>query len=384
MVKLRQSSAEIAARPDKIERLVCLDALRGLFLLILVCAGFGLRETNQEMLNAERWGWLISEFKHREVAGCSIWDMLLPALLFCAGVAMPISYVNRQAKGQTWARQFVHALIRAAILVVLGIYLDSYRQNRLVFELRGDLQMIGIAWLLAFLLLPAGMPAQGITIGFLLVGSTTAYVIYAFAGGHDLWSPTQNAGIALDQRLGFAPHPQKLVTLNLLTWTAVVMLGNLVGGLIRTGLTPGLKVAIMTGSSIFAILFGWALGGGNGWIDLSWYPIIPMMRSIATWTFAFTAVGWTLLIFTYLYLLTDGFLLRAWALPLTVFGRNALILYLTFELFHDWAQRSARLVLPGSPAIIATLKPLLASLIVLGIYWLFCFWLYRRRIFFKV
>jgi hypothetical protein len=30
------------------------------------------------------------------------------------------------------------------------------------------------------------------------------------------------------------------------------------------------------------------------------------------------------------------------------------------------------------------LKPLFASLIVLGIYWLFCFWLYRRRIFFKV
>jgi len=172
--------------------------------------------------------------------------------------------------------------------------------------------------------------------------------------------------------------------LNLLTWTALVLIGVLVGGLIRTDLTAGAKVAIIAGSSIAALLFGWLLGGGNGWIELSWYAVLPMLRPIATWTFAFTAVGWTLLIFTYVYLITDGFLLRAWALPLVVVGRNALILYLTFQFFHGWAFKSARLVLPSMPPTGAMLKPLVASLIVLAIYWLFCFWLYRRRIFIKV
>jgi len=70
--------------------------------------------------------------------------------------------------------------------------------------------MIGLACLLSFLVMPLGMPAQGITVGFLLVGSTAAYVIYAVAGGHELWSLTQNAGVALDQWLGFGPHPHKL------------------------------------------------------------------------------------------------------------------------------------------------------------------------------
>ena len=208
--------------------------------------------------------------------------------------------------------------------------------------------------------------------------------IYAFAGTHELWSPTQNLGLALDQWLGFGPHPQKQVTLNVISWAAVVLLGVLIGGLIRTGLTPGAKIAIMTGSSIFALLFGWVLGGGNGWIELSWYAVIPMIKPIATWTFVSTAVGWTLLVFTYFYLIMDGFLLRAWAVPLTLVGHNALALYLTYELFHGWAEKSAKLVLPGSPPTIALLKPLFASLLVLAIYWLFCFWLYRRRIFFKV
>jgi heparan-alpha-glucosaminide N-acetyltransferase len=384
MVKLRDNNTDAAARPDKIERLACLDAVRGFFLLILVSAGFGLRDAQQEMLSPERWGWIINQFKHRDVPGCSLWDLLLPALLFCAGIAMPISYTNRQSKGQSWFRQFAHAFLRAAVLVALGIYLDSYRQDRLLFDLRGNLQMIGLAYLLAFLVVPLGMPAQGVTVGFLLVGSTAGYVIYAFAGGHDLWSPTQNLGVALDQWLGFGPHPEKYVTFNVFSWAAVVLLGVLVGGLIRTGLTPGAKIAIMTGSSIFALLFGWVLGGGNGWIEFSWYAVIPMIKPIATWTFVFTAVGWTLLVFTYFYLITDGFALRAWALPLTLVGRNPLALYVSYQLFHGWAEKSAKLVLPGSPPTGAMLKPLFASLIVLAIYWLLCFWLYRRRIFFKV
>jgi hypothetical protein len=32
----------------------------------------------------------------------------------------------------------------------------------------------------------------------------------------------------------------------------------------------------------------------------------------------FTAVGWTLFVFTYFYLLMDGFLLRSWAVPLAI------------------------------------------------------------------
>ena len=121
-----------------------------------------------------------------------------------------------------------------------------------------------------------------------------------------------------------------------------------------------------------------------GEVELNWFALIPMVPRLMTWTFVFTAVGWTLFIFTYFYLLMDGFLLSSWAVPLAIAGRNALFLYVTFTLFHDWAARTALLVLPTSPALAATLRPLFIELIVVAIFWLTCFWLYRRRIFFRV
>lgn len=380
MVRLRDTKSD--GNDDKAERLSSLDAVRGVFLLLLISAGFGLR--NPEMLNQERWGWITAQWTHRAWEGCSLWDLLQPALLFIVGVAMPYSYANRQAKGQGWPRQFMHALLRAGLLVLLGLYLDSYRADRLLFDLRGDLQQIALAYLLAFFVLPLGMPVQGVTVAFLLIGHTAGYVIYAFAGEHKLWSETENLGTALDHWLRFGPHPERFVTLNAIPAAAIVLIGVLIAGLIRSGLTPGAKVAIMTACSLFGILFGWVLGGGNGWIDLSWTAVIPMIKRIETWTFVFTAVGWTLLVFTYFYLMMDGFRQRGLAIPLSLVGRNALILFVTHELFRGWAVKSALLVLPTSPPLVGTLRPLFVELIVMAIFWLFCFWLYRRRIFVKV
>ncbi len=380
MIRLRDTRAE-SDESDKAERLGSLDAARGLFLLLLISSGFGLRDP--QMVSQDRWGWMTNQWTHRAWEGCTLWDLLQPALLFIAGVAVPYSYANRQAKGQNWIRQFAHALKRAGLLLLLGLYLDSYRENRLVLDLRGDLQQIALAYLLAFLILPLGMPARGVTMGFLLIGHTAAYVIYAFASKHALWDPTHNLGAALDRCMRFAAHRELDVTLNAVSATAIVLLGTLIGGLIRSGLTPGRKVAIMTVCSLFAILSGWLLSGGNGWIEYHWRPVIPMIKPLATWTFVFTAVGWTLLVFTYFYLVTDGFLLRAWAAPLAILGRNSLFLFVTFFLFREWAVKSALLVLTVAPPSVAALRPLFVELIVVAIYWLVCFWLYRRQIFLK-
>jgi predicted acyltransferase len=381
MVRLR------SARPDgdasgEAERLSSLDAVRGMFLLLLIGGGFGLRDP--QMVSQDRWGWITNQWTHRAWEGCSLWDLLQPALLFCAGVAMPYSYAQRQAKGQNWIRQFAHALKRAALLVLLGLYLDSYRENHLVFDLRGDLQQVGLAYLLAFLVLPLGVAGRGVSLGFLLVGHTAAFVIYAFASRHELWDPMHNLGAALDEWMRFAPQREHLVTFNAVAAAAVLLIGTLIGSLTHSGLTPGIKVAIMAGCSLFGILSAWLFSGGDGWIEYRWLAIIPMIRPLVTWTFVFSAVGWTLLIFTYFYLVMEGFLWRAWAAPLAVFGRNPLFLYTTFVLFRDWAAKSANLVLPAVPASAATFRPLILELIVVAIYWLICFWLYRRRIFLKV
>ena len=138
----------------------------------------------------------------------------------------------------------------------------------------------------------------------------------------------------------------------------------------------------MTACSLFAILFGWLLSGGGGIIDFEWYAVVPMIPRLLTLTFVMTAVGWTLLVFTYFYLVMDGFLLRGWAAACRSRGAMRLILYVTYRLFHDWAEKSAQLVLPASRRQRCARSS--SRLSVAAIFWLFCFWLYRRRIFFKV
>jgi heparan-alpha-glucosaminide N-acetyltransferase len=380
MAKFRDNKSD-SDKPAKEERLTSLDAFRGSILLLFICGGFGLK---QMLTDAQRWGWITSQWAHREWEGCTLWDLLLPAMLVCVGVAMPYSYANRQAKGHSWFRQGMHAFLRTGVLLALGVYLDSYRANRLVFDLHGDLQQIACAYLLAMVVLPLGLPAQGITVAFFLIGHTTAHVLHAFAGGHPLWSPTHNIDAALDGVLRLGTDTGHHVSLGIFAAAALVLCGALIGGLIRSGISPGVKVAIMTGVSFLCILLGWVLSGGGGWIEFSWFAVIPMIRHFTTWTFVLTTLGWTLLFFTYFYLIIDGIGVGFWSMPLMIVGRNPLFVYVTYRLFHGWAERSAGLILPTSPALMATLRPLLIALVVMAIYWLLSFWLYRRRIFFKV
>ena len=379
MVKLRDNKAD-GDKPVAEERLASLDAVRGVFIALCISGGFGIRE----MLRDPRWNWLTSQFGLREWEGCTLWSLLLPGMLFCVGVGMPYSYVNRLARGQGWPMQFLHAVIRTSLLLLIGLYLDSYEKGKLTFDLRTELALIALSYFLAFLVFPLGMAAQGVTVGFFLVGHTAAHVLYAFAGAHELWSPTHNMDTALDGILGFTSDAGHHVTLGVFPAAAVVLCGALVGGLIKSGIAPGIKIAIMTPVSFFLILFGWALSGGGGIIDVNWFAVIPMIARLMTWTYVMTGLGWTLLFFTYFYLLLDAFGVHILALPLAVFGRNPLFTYVAYRLFHPWALRSAGLVLPSAPALFVTLRPLLVAVIVMVIFWLIALWLYRRRIFFKL
>jgi predicted acyltransferase len=378
MAKNRDEGGE----PTRPERFASIDALRGTLLLLLLGNGFGLR--HPDIVSQQRWHWLSNQFTHREWIGCSLWDLLCPAFLFVVGLSMPFSWANRQAQGQGWTRQFLHALLRTAILLALGIYLDSYRENHLVLDIRGTLQMLALAYLLSWFLVPLPLPVHAVAVLLLLMGHTLAWVFYSVFAEQEIWSQAQHVGLALDRWLTLGPHREHLVALNLVPATATVLAGVLFGGLVRGDLSAGHKVVIMTLTSLGCILLGWLLSGGNGWIDLSWFALEPMIPRLGTATYVLTTVGWSLLLFTYFFTVMEGFYLKSWALPLAILGQNSLLLYLASQLFRPWAVRTAGLFLPESQPTIASLRPLLTELIVVVIFGLFSLWLYRRRIFFKV
>ncbi|MBI1913991.1 MAG: DUF1624 domain-containing protein, partial [Planctomycetes bacterium] len=149
------------------ERLVSVDAYRGFVMLAMVSAGLGL----QKLMNDPTWGWLADQFEHRPWEGCTFWDLIQPSFLFIVGVAMPFSFALRQARGERWGQQFVHALRRSLTLIALGIFLDTFASNppAVYVQFIRVLQQIAIGYLIAFLVLHRGPGVQASTAVALLV-----------------------------------------------------------------------------------------------------------------------------------------------------------------------------------------------------------------------
>ncbi len=362
------------------DRLACLDALRGLFVLLLLSAGFGLRA----LAPHPSWSWLAALFSPRDWLGCSLWDLLQPGLLFTMGVAMPLSYAQRQSKGQGYLRQLLHALLRAGVLFLLGMYLDALRDNHLALECRGDLQILALGYLLAFLVMPLGWQVQALMAFVFLVGHTLAFVVFATARGQENWLPGQHLGLRLDAMLGLDAYRTGAVAFNLLPAAGCVLLGALVGELLRGGVSPGRKIPLLALASAIALSLGWALSGGGGWFGAAWQPVVPMIHKLLTASFVLMAVGWSLALLTTLYVVSDGAGWKGWPAPLAVLGRNALLLYLANALLRDGVVRSVQLFLVEGRYLSSHGRALLTDWAVLLLFWGWAIWLHRRRIWFKV
>ncbi len=373
----------LGAKPSKgpkQDRLASLDALRGLLGLVLLSVGFGLRV----LAPHPRWSWLADLFSPRDWLGCSAWDLLQPGLLFAMGVAMPLSYAQRQGKGQGYLRQLLHALLRGGILFLLGMYLDSLRDNHLELECRGDLQILALAYLLAFLVMPLGWQVQALMVFICLVGHTLAFVVFATARGQENWLATQHLGVRLDAMLGLTPYRTGAVAFNIVPAAGCVLIGALVGELLRGGLSPGRKIPLLGLASILCLSLGWSLSGGGGWLGFAWTPVVPMIHKLLTASFVLMSVGWCLATLTTLYLLTDSAGWKSWPAPLAVLGRNALLLYLANALLRDGVVRSVHLFLVEGRHLSSHGRAFFTDWTVLLLFWAWAIWLHRRRIWFKV
>ena len=84
------------------------------------------------------------------------------------------------------------------------------------------------------------------------------------------------------------------------------------------------------------------------------------------------------------YLIIDILQLRRWAFPLVVVGMNSIAIYVFAGIFGENIRRAFS---PFLELVIANSSlgwPVVLAVLAVGVNWLFCYWLYRHRIFFKV
>ncbi len=393
------------------ERLVSLDAYRGLTMLAMASGGLALHRVAEKMRTSGHdtpfWELVEYHFEHAQWVGCALWDLIQPSFMFMVGVAMAYSCASREAHGQSWGRMFRHALVRSFILTFLGVFLRSDGRTQTYFTFEDVLSQIGLGYTFLFLLW--GRPrwlqwsaAFGILIGYWLlfllwplpaaefdratVGVTSDWFQqYGLDGIAAHWNKNTNPAAAFDQWfLNLFPREKPFVyngggylTLSFIPSLATMIFGLLCGELLRSERTPKAKFWWLVAAGLAGLASGQLLDATG---------LCPIVKRIWTPSWTLFSTGWTCLFLAAFYGVVDILKFRWWTFPLIVVGMNSITMYVLEELSHGWFDRTLQthfgkqiFELLGNPW-----QPFLHRLWVLLAMWLFCWWLYRQRIFIRI
>ncbi len=403
---------ETAVSPSQTERAtlpattrnIAVDAYRGFVMLLMMAEVLQLAHVAAAYPGNWFWSVLAYNQTHVEWAGCSLHDMIQPSFSFLVGVALPYSIARRMQLGGRFGTMFAHALWRSFLLIALGIFLRSMHSTQTYFTFEDTLTQIGLGYPFLFLLGFRSVRWQWTAFAAILVAYWAAWALYPVPGpGFDWttvgvpnqwqhqftgfaahWNKNANFGNAFDQWfLNLFPRTKPFVYNGggYLTLSFIPTLGTMILGLIAGRWLKSMPPA--SAVKRFA-LYGLALAAAG--LALHFAGVAPIVKRI--WT-----PGWTLFSggICFLFLAAFNWIIevrgwRRWAFPLVVIGVNSIAAYLIAHLLEDFILSSFRIHFGAhalgmfGPAI----ETLLLGIVVLSMYWLLLFWMYRRKIFLRI
>jgi heparan-alpha-glucosaminide N-acetyltransferase len=110
-----------SARP--VDRLLSLDVFRGLTILAMIFAN----ELDMAMIQGVPWWMKHARFSTPDPDFITFVDVIAPAFLFIVGAAIPLAVNRRLTRGDSWPRLWAHILVRAASLMIIGIFMGNMR-----------------------------------------------------------------------------------------------------------------------------------------------------------------------------------------------------------------------------------------------------------------
>lgn len=307
-------------------RLASLDAFRGLAIASMVLVN-----------NPGSWKAIHPPLAHAAWNGCTFTDLVFPFFLFAAGLAMTISLGRRAAAGGDRPALMRGLARRAAVIFLIGVGLNLIPAFDLAtLRVPGVLQRIALALVLAapvvlwggrrgpllaiaggfglYLLLMLGVPVPGadglVAAGRLQPGNDFGAWLDRLLLGRHLWSASRTW------------DPEGLV--GTLPAVASVLLGVLAG---RYLAAPPARPARKAPGLLLAGLALLAVGAAGGAL------VIPINKNLWTPSYALFTGGWACVVLAAFHAALDeapaGFRegARRACLPLTVYGMNALFLF---------------------------------------------------------
>lgn len=357
-------------------RLFSLDFFRGLTMFLLVAES---TEFFSLLLSSGQEGGIVhaigEQFHHHPWNGLRFWDLIQPFFMFIVGVAMPFSFANRQKKGASEKEIRKHVINRSLLLLLLGWGLYCAGPGHLVFRFQNVLAQLSVTYFLAYLVMNKSTKFQiGFSLALILL-TEFIYRIFWVEGFNHPFVADQNFGTWLDMQYGGEDLRGHWVSFNAIPTTAHTVWGVLAGQLLLSDRSSQQKIKNLVIAGIIGLVIGYALD-----------PITPIIKRICTSSFILASGGWALLALALSYWMID---VKKWdrgVLFFAIVGMNPLFIYLFANIggsgfLKRFVQQYVQALLSWTSE---HSQELITSGIVLFLLWYLCYWLYKRKIFFRI
>ena len=352
-------------RPET-KRCLALDAFRGFIMLILASRGFGFSELQGD----PAWSRVGHWFDHVPWEGGVFWDMIQPAFMFMVGVAMPFALARRRELGATERDNFHHVLVRSFRLIILSQIVIWVSAGRIKPQLINVLSQIAFTYFLTYVIMQWRWRYQALAAAGLLAGWTA--LLFAFPGPDGPFSKSNHIGLVVDRAIFHYDYDPAYSTLNFIASTVWTLSGAWVGRMLMQSKSHAGNLKRLAAGMIFSFAIAFALR--------SW---IPFIKQLCTASFILYSLGWVLAMLIGYYLVVEVMGYRKWAFPLVVVGMNSIFIYFVSEVLFRWLDRAVG-VFTFHYTFVGKLAPVAQASTVVAVMWFMCYWLYKRRIFFKV
>ncbi len=361
--------------PDS-QRLLSLDFLRGFVMVLLMMGSTSIYDYLDEQTAGQSVNAFFRQFVHHPWNGLRFWDLVQPAFMFIAGTAMAYSLHKQWSKGMSWNQSFKKILTRCIWLFFWGVLDYAVRPSGLSFELWDVLTQLSFTILVAFLIFRWTTIAQVLFCIGLLLLTELLYRYTNIPGFDQPFTNQHNFGNYMDLVLMNKINGGGWVAINCIPTAVHTIAGALAG-----------KFLLSDKKRIQPLLV-WGLGCIVIGYGLDWAGITPVIKRIATSSFVLASLGWCLWFLAVSYWWIDMRSHRRYLKFFTIVGMNSIFIYIFFEIvggrwFNEYISAISNGVVSWFTNSEMT-KVLMAALCIFTLEWLLCYFLYKKKIFFKL
>ena len=358
------------------QRLLSLDFLRGLIMVLLMMGSTSIYDYLDAQTLGEPANLFFRQFVHHPWNGLRFWDLIQPSFMFMAGTAMAYSLHKQWSKGMTWNQSFKKILKRCCWLFFWGVLDYAVRPSGLSFELWDVLTQLSFTTLVAFLIFRWSNTAQILICVGLLLLTEILYRYTNMAGFDQPFTDQHNFGNYIDTVLMNKINSGGWVAINCIPTAVHTIAGALAGKLL---LSEKKKIQPLLICGLICAVAGYGL---------DWAGVTPIIKRIATSAFVLASLGWCLCFLAASYWWIDIKMHRKYLKFFTIVGMNSIFIYVFFEIVGDrWFNGYISAISNGVVGWFShsqMVQSIIAAICIFSLEWLLCYFLYKKKIFFKV